>query len=157
MLDQKKMIKSIFLFGLIFSQLSNFVFWIEEAIPIEEFFIFDMYLICSLFFIILQELKIISSDHVISHYMSMLGGLNNFIITLFFLCWGVFFPEKDLAFIKKIGLNGNLQIVFDFISLAALRHIFIKSKDKIAHITIEKILIAELFLIIALFSTLLVF
>ncbi len=155
--DQKKMIKSIFLFGLIFAQLSNFVFWIEEAIPIEEFFIFDMYLICSLFFIILQELKIISSDNVISHYMSMLGGLNNFIITLFFLCWGVFFPEKNLAFIRKVGFNGNFQIVFDFISLGALRYIFIKSKDKIAQITIEKILIAELLLIIALFSTLLVF
>jgi len=63
-----KIKKSIFLFGLIFAQISNFVFWLEEAISIEEFFVFDMFLIFSLFIIILTEYGFIKSRNLFINY-----------------------------------------------------------------------------------------
>ncbi len=147
--------KTIIVFGLVFAQISNFVFWLEEAIPLEEFFIFDMFLIFSLFFIILKEYNIVGSS-TFANYTCLLGALNNFIVTFFFLCWGIFFPEKDLAFVQKIGINGNFQIVFDLISLVVLSFIYIKYKNKIGGLTREKIISYEVLLIFALASTLLI-
>ncbi len=146
--------KTILFFGLIFAQISNFFFWLEEAIPIEEFFIFDMFLIFSLFFIMLKEQGRVTSHNAITHYTCLLGALNNFMATLFFLLWGVFFPEKDLAFVTKIGLNGNFQIVFDIISLTVLHSIYLKYKNEIGRLNTEKIILAEVLLIITLATTL---
>ena len=152
-----KIKKSIFLFGLIFAQISNFVFWLEEAIPIEEFFVFDMFLIFSLFIIILTEYGFIKSRNLFINYTCFLGALNNFIITFFFLSWGLLFPEKDMAFVKKVGLDGNFQTVFDVISMIALYFIFNEYKNKIEGLNREKIILSEVLLIIGLASTLLVF
>ncbi len=149
--------KAIFLFGLLFAQISNFVFWLEEAIPIEEFFIFDMFLIFSLFTIIFTDYGLIKSRNLFIYYTCFLGALNNFIITFFFLSWGIFFPEKDMAFVHKVGLDGNFQIVFDVISLFALSFIYKKYKNKIAGLDTEKIILSEVLLIIGLASTLLLF
>ena len=149
--------KSIFLFGLIFAQISNFVFWLEEAIPIEEFFIFDMFLIFSMFIIILTDYGFIKSRSLFIYYTCFLGALNNFIITLFFLSWGVLFPEKDMAFVRKVGLDGDFQTVFDVISLIALYFIFKKYKNKIEGLDREKVIFSEMLLIVGLASTLLLF
>jgi len=140
-----------------FAQISNFVFWLEEAIPIEEFFIFDMFLIFSLFTIIFTDYGLIKSRSLFIYYTCFLGALNNFIITFFFLSWGILFPEKDMAFVHKLGLNGNFQIVFDVISLLALYFIYKKYKNKIEGLDREKIILSEVLLIIGLASTLLVF
>jgi len=87
----------------------------------------------------------------------LLGALNNFIITFFFLSWGLLFPEKDMAFVKKVGLDGNFQTVFDVISMIALYFIFNEYKNKIEGLNREKIILSEVLLIIGLASTLLVF
>ena len=154
--DSGNIKKIMIFFGLIFAQISNFFFWLEEAIPIEEFFIFDMFLIFSLFFIILKEHGTVSSNNIIANYTCLLGAVNNFFTTLFFLCWGIFFPEKDLTFVTKIGLNGDFQILFDFISLVTLRFIYLKYKNIIGGLNTEKIILSEVILIIALASTLLI-
>jgi len=147
----------ILLFGLIFAQISNFVFWLEEAIPIEEFFIFDMFLIFSLFVIMFKEYGVIKIHAKWIDYTCLLGALNNFIITFFFLSWGVLFPEKDMAFVHKLGLDGNFQILFDIISLVTLYFIYIKYKNKIGGLNRDKVMLYEVFLMIGLASTLLVF
>jgi len=149
--------KIFFFFGLVFAQISNFVFWLEEAIPFEEFLIFDLFLIFSLFYVIFKEYGIVNNNSIMANYTCLLGAVNNFIATSFFLLWGIFFPEKDMAFVKKIGINGNFQIAFDLISLLALSFIFIKYKNKIAGLTNDKIILSEVILIIALASTLLLF
>ncbi len=147
--------KVFFLFGLLFAQISNFVFWLEEAIPIEEFFIFDMFLIFSLFIIMFKEYKGIKRFPKFTDYTCLLGALNNFIITFFFLSWGILFPEKDMAFVHKLGLDGNFQIVFDLISLISLSSIYKKYKQKIGGLNREKIFLYEVYLIIGLASSLL--
>ncbi len=149
--------KIFMFFGLVFAQISNFVFWIEDAIPMEGFFIFDMFLIFSLFFVILKEHGNIASDSIFSRYTFLLGTLNNFIATLFFLLWGLFFPYKDMAFVKKVGINANFQTGFDIISLIVLCYLFLKYKNDIAGLTTEKVIIAEFLLILGLASTLLLF
>ncbi len=143
-------------FGLFFAQISNFVFWVEDAIPIEGFFIFDMFLIFSLFLIIFKEKGMIKHDSTLVNYTCFLGAMNNFIITLFFLLWGIFFPEKDMAFVHKLGIDGNFQIAFDLISLWTLRLIYIKYKNRIEGLTTEKIFLYEILLMIGLASTLLI-
>ncbi len=144
--------KDIFLFGLIFAQISNFFFWLEEAIPFEEFFIFDMFLIFSLFFIIHQQISKHQFNHIVAHYVVLLGALNNFIATSFFFLWGLLFPEKDIAFVEKIGINGNFQTVFDIVSLVALHIIFKRYKEKLG-LTTRQVVIAEITLIIGLLSS----
>ncbi len=139
--------------GLIFAEISNIIFWIEEAIPIEEFFIFDMFLIFSLLYIILIEFASFSSDTVLTDYICLLGALNNFMATLFFFLWGLFFPEKDLAFVKKIGIDGNIQIVFDLISLGVLRYLYLKYRDKMTGMNKEKVILSEVVLFFCLAST----
>lgn len=152
--DPSNTVKKIVIFvGLIFAEISNIIFWIEEAIPIEEFFIFDMFLVFSLFFIIVREMTTFSSDTVLTDYICLLGALNNFMATLFFLLWGLFFPEKDLAFVKKIGIDGNIQIVFDLISLGVLRYLYLKYRDKMTGMNKEKVILAEVVLFFCLAST----
>lgn len=153
--DPSNTVKKIIIFvGLLFAEISNIIFWIEDAIPIEEFFIFDMFLIFSLLFIIMRELTTFSSDAVLTDYVCLLGALNNFMATLFFLLWGLLFPEKDLAFVKKIGIDGNIQIVFDLISLGVLRYLYLKYRDKITGINKEKVILSEVALFFCLSSTL---
>jgi len=152
--DPSNTVKKIVIFvGLLFAEISNIIFWIEEAIPIEEFFIFDMFLVFSLLFIILRELTTFSSDVVLVDYICLLGALNNFMATFFFLLWGLLFPEKDLAFVKKIGIDGNIQIVFDLISLGVLRYLYLKYRDKMTGMNKEKVILSEVVLFICLSST----
>lgn len=144
--------KDLFLFGLIFAQISNFFFWLEEAIPFEEFFIFDMFLVFSLFFVIHQEISKHKFNHIVAHYVVLLGALNNFIATSFFFLWGLLFPEKDIAFVEKIGINGNFQTAFDIISLIALHIIFKRYKEKLG-LTSRQVVIAEIALVLGLLSS----
>lgn len=146
-----------FYFGLIFAQISNFFFWLEEAIPFEEFFIFDMFLIFSLFFLILKESGKIKHENNIINYACLLAVLNNFIATLFFFLWGVLFPKKDMAFVEMVGINGNFQALFDIISLLVFYHLFKKYSAKIDGLTPKKIVFTECYLILFLLSTLLFF
>lgn len=149
-----KGIKKIFVaIGLIFAQISNFFFCFKEAIPIEGFFIFDLYLIISLFFLIHQQFSMHHLESIFAHYSGLLGSLNNFLATFFFLLWGVFFPEQDLAFVEEVGLNGNLQIVFDVNSLIILSLIFKQYKNKIGGKTFTNIAFSELLLFIILLTT----
>lgn len=154
--------KKVIFSGLIFAQISNFFFLIAEAIPVDEFIIFDVFLILSLFFIILKEYYInieSSSSYIINivNYTCLLGSLNNFIATLFFLIWGIFFPEKNLAFVENVGINSDFQIFFDFISLVALSFIYKKYRDKMVGIKKEKIIVYELLLIVFLSCTIFIF
>ncbi len=146
--------KSFFYFGLIFAQISNFFFWLEEAIPFEEFFIFDMFLIFSLFFLILKESGKIKHENIVVNYACLLATINNSMATLFFLLWGVLFPTKDMAFVEMVGLPGDFQIVFDIISLLVFYQLFKKYSEKIGHLTPKKIIRAELYLILTLTSSL---
>jgi hypothetical protein len=144
--------KIVILFGLTFAQISNLFFWLEDTIPIEEFSIVDLFLIISLFFIILKECGQMNYDNVIINGICLLGALNNFIMTSFFLLWGIISPEKDLAFVQEIGIEGHFQIIFDLISLFVLYFIYIEYRDKIEGVTQKRIIFYEILLITSLGS-----
>lgn len=143
----------LFLFGLFFAQVSNFAYFgILDFLP--EFF--DIFLIISLFLVILDEYEVIPPKKWIN-YLLFLGAFNNFLITYFFFLWGYIDPTKDLAFVQVVGLPALAQIIFDAVSLFALllacrryKSYIVSKNDKMSFG--KKVLIMEFLLLIAVYS-----
>lgn len=139
------------IFGLAFAEISNFAYFgILENLPE----VYDIFLIISLFLVILEEYRVINPYSWIK-YILFLGSFNNFLITYFIFLWGYFSPDKDLALVTAVGLPGIYQVIFDAISLAVLLYSCRKYKQIIGSGKMSfnrKVLFMQLALIVAIFS-----
>ncbi len=142
--------KYFVIFGLSFAQISNIFYW--GIIPLPE--LFDIFLLFSLFLVILEENEVIKPTKWLN-YLLFLGSFNNFLVTYFFFLWSFLQPEKDLNFIHLFGFPEFVQIYFDSISLFALLYVCKKYKDFIElsrkNDFNKKVLLMELLLIISIF------